>query len=742
MIKKIKKIKNLGIFSDFLWDSSLPDFKRFNSVYGWNGSGKTTLSDLFNLLETGFGEKYPDMEYTVESESGNYSQGSQYTRKVRVFNQDYIINNVQLLSCKAKPIYILGEENKKIADEIARDEKEVESKKTEIRNLEKLKSEEEKNKNKSFTDIARTISSNTSGEAIRRYNKANAETAFNSLNNKHLLNESELDKHTLTLKQLEKAIVRKIPEPEIFFDDQKLNIKEAFSKIDLTVKKICTTTVSSSIIERLRDNPGISKWVEEGIDLHNKYNSKTCEFCNQLLPKNRIEELTKYFNEEDKKLKEEIDEVIVKLNNVSSTLNSFKIIDKANLYDEIQDSYQETVSKLEIEKENLRNEIYKIIEVLNQKKTKTTETIEIELITDTDSLSMLISEANILLSNHNNKTNNFKAQKENAQKELENHYLSTIFDDVHEHDKKIKEYSDDLGKKNKRLEELKKKISDNKSKISSSHKACNAINEGIKTFLGRDEILFEVVKDGYIIKRNGVIAKNLSEGEKTAIAFVYFTVHLKDQEFDLKEGILVIDDPVSSLDTNSLFQAFAFLKNSVKDAKQVFVLTHNFDFLKLLLNWMNRIKENIGGKEYFMIQNKNSGAGRCATISELDKDLKDHESEYHYLFKILYKFESDGTIACAYHMPVIARKTMEYFLTFRVPDNNNYYKKLDSLKNKFDENKITAIYKFTNDQTHITGKGFDPSLVPETEKCVKYLLELIETTFPEHYNILVQSITT
>lgn len=737
MIKKIKKIKNLGIFSDFLWDSSLPEFKRFNIVYGWNGSGKTTLSDFFSLLEIGSGEKYPDLEYIIESESGNYSQGNQYSRKVRVFNQEYIVNNVQLLSCKAKPIYILGEENKKIADEIVRDEREVESKSKEIKNLEKLKGEEEKKKNKTFTDIARSISSNTSGEAIRKYNKANAEIAFNSLKNKKVLNEAELDKHILTLKQLEKPIVSEISKPEIVFDDQKLNIEEALNQTDLAVKKICASTVSSSIIERLRDNPDISKWVEEGIGLHSKYNSKTCEFCYQLLPKNRIEELTNYFNEEDKKLKEEIDRVIGMLNIISSSLNSFKTIDKANLYDEIQVSYQETSGKLEIEKENLQKEINKIIGVLNQKKTKTTETVEIELETNVYTLITLISEANNLFSSHNGKTNNFKAEKENAQKELENHYLSTIFDDVHEHDKKINDYSDGLGKIKKRSEELKKKINDNKSKISSSHKACNAINEGIKTFLGRNEIIFEVMKDGYVIKRNGVIAKNLSEGEKTAIAFVYFTVHLKDQEFDIKEGVLVIDDPVSSLDTNSLFQAFAFLKNSVKDAKQIFVLTHNFDFLKLLLNWMNRI----GDKEYFMILNKNSGAGRFATITKLDKDLRDHESEYHYLFKILYKFESDGTIACAYHMPVIARKTMEYFLTFRVPDNKNYYSKLDSLKDKFDENKITAIYKFTNDQTHITGKGFDPSLVSETEKCVKYLLELIEKTFPEHYQILVQSIT-
>ena len=50
--------------------------------------------------------------------------------------------------------------------------------------------------------------------------------------------------------------------------------------------------------------------------------------------------------------------------------------------------------------------------------------------------------------------------------------------------------------------------------------------------------------------------------------------------------------------------------------------------------------------------------------------------------------------------------------------------------------KKTAIYKFTNDQSHITGKGFDPSLVQETQKNVKHLMELMESIFPEHYEIL------
>jgi hypothetical protein len=54
---------------------------------------------------------------------------------------------------------------------------------------------------------------------------------------------------------------------------------------------------------------------------------------------------------------------------------------------------------------------------------------------------------------------------------------------------------------------------------------------------------------------------------------------------------------------------------------------------------------------------------------------------------------------------------------FSVPNGKSQYKKMDELKKAgFDEQKLDAVYKFTNDQSHITGAGFNPALVPETKK--------------------------
>lgn len=106
------------------------------------------------------------------------------------------------------------------------------------------------------------------------------------------------------------------------------------------------------------------------------------------------------------------------------------------------------------------------------------------------------------------------------------------------------------------------------------------------------------VANVYEVRRpDGTIADNLSEGEKNFIAFLYF-YHLvygsASEDGDPREKIVVIDDPVSSMDSGSLFIVSTLVKqmievcrnnadnrNRVADGnfiKQIFVLTHNAYF--------------------------------------------------------------------------------------------------------------------------------------------------------------------
>ncbi len=102
----------------------------------------------------------------------------------------------------------------------------------------------------------------------------------------------------------------------------------------------------------------------------------------------------------------------------------------------------------------------------------------------------------------------------------------------------------------------------------------------------------------YEVRRpDGSIAENLSEGEKNFIAFLYF-YHLvcgnDSEDGETRDKIVVIDDPVSSMDSNSLFivstlvrQMIEVCRNNADNRsktvdgnfiKQIFILTHNAYF--------------------------------------------------------------------------------------------------------------------------------------------------------------------
>ena len=628
--------------------------------------------------------------------------------------------------------------NKELVEIIRKDEKTLKGDPEKENDLGKLKTLELKKKklstkinqkNKQFTDVARIISANTSGVSARNYNKRNAEIAFKKLEQKQILSKEEQGNYSLTLKQLQKNNLNLI---------NKANTQD-IEQICSDAKDLLKKTVESVAIERLKENDDISKWVEEGLKLHEEKESKSCEFCNQPLPEKRIAELMSYFNDADKELKNNIDTLLNRVRQLYSSADKLQILDKANLYDEFQEYYSAALEEVDGYKRKLLKGIEKLGKLVKSKKQKTTEQLDVSEDINPKLFISAIDKANSFIVSHNAKTSDFNAEKEIARANLENHYLSEIYDEVNDFDNEIEaikveiknlEDGDIEDKNHLGIKAIEKRIVENKNKISTSGTACTELNQQLKTFLGRDEIVFQVVENGYEIKRNGKTAKNLSEGEKTAIAFVYFTIHLKDKDFDIENGIVVIDDPISSLDSNSLFQAFSFLKNVVKGAQQVFLLTHNFDFLKLLIGWLKRVNG-----QFYMIKNTyDKNNHRVATLDVLDSLLKKYSNEYQYLFKLLLEFKTDGTIASVYHIPNIARKTLENFLMIMVPNSINLFNKMEQIN--FDVNKKTAIYKFTNDQSHTTGNGFDPSLVAECPNNVKYLLEMIEAVFPDHYKIL------
>ena len=113
-ISRIARIKRNRVFRDFSWPNELPNFSRFNVIYGWNGSGKTTISTLFERLQ----ERQPLSDGEVDFMFDNKTTISSsdipdaVIPSVRVFNRDFVAKTVEAIGKRnVQPIYYLGKEN-------------------------------------------------------------------------------------------------------------------------------------------------------------------------------------------------------------------------------------------------------------------------------------------------------------------------------------------------------------------------------------------------------------------------------------------------------------------------------------------------------------------------------------------------------------------------------------------------------------------------------------------------------
>lgn len=749
MIRHFDKIENLGVFAKYIKPAGMIPFAKFNLIYGLNGSGKTTLSRFFHDLNTGTAAGFENLKYKIATDEGPFTQGKPYSRKIRVFNPEYVEANIGELEGKLNPIFVIGEDNKKLVNVVEKDERTL--KKAETALAEKTNEHVSlgKKRGQIFTDIAGEITKQTAGTTTHTYRKNNAEAAFEALKDHKTLSIEDLATASKSVKQ---PVMAKVDDISFGTIDLKIEDKSGVSSLNALhdlekyVSKIVQTSATSIAIQRLVDNPTIAQWVEKGVLVHDHMDGDICEFCRQEIPKERAEALASHFNDSDRNLRNQLDQSLEDLEALYRNFQDLVTPAKSNFYSELQEPYSEALNTISSLKKPLLNQLTKLKKLINVKLTRRTESYQIDL-APVDSKPFLdaLQNANTVIKQQNDETDEFEQRLQTMRNRIEKHFLTGIVKAVAELDKKlavidtlIKNLTDGDSKNGELgIGALKTSIAENRLKISNSHKAAKDLSSKLASFLGRDDLRFEPEDEGYRIMRFGRAAKRLSEGEKTAITFLYFVVGLQDQDFDLAEGIVVIDDPISSLDSSSVYQAFSFLKNSVKDARQIFLLTHNFEFLKLLLDWISRIKK--ADKTCWMLHCTSSdGTQRETDIKPLDKILLENKNEYTYLFKILKEFESDGTVAKAYPIPNIARKILETFLE-QHSTGGSFYKKLENLK--YDETKKGALYRYTNDLSHPTLSGLDPALVGETQTNVKHLLEMIDTVAPVHYKALTDTIS-
>lgn len=772
MIKKISKLKKFGIFDDFTWKKELSNFKRFNLIYGWNRSGKTTISRVFASCEKKCVydkdkfKQYPENgEFEIKTDDGKIIKNTSVTTNVlpiKVFNQDFIDENISFdPENSSNPIVYISEEDIESKKKIKRLKQDKITLNNTYEEVKRFKSSKEDIKSTFLTDLGREIANILFDKS---YNRTKAESKINSIGADNFTDKVLSDKDVKKYDEISKS------QPERNLDKLPELTPVDFSFLFQKVKSLIDKKVVSELLERLKDpedkdgglDEELNNWVKQGFDIHKTKNQfKKCLFCENSLNNNLFDSLARHFSKDYEDLQNSIEFLIKGLRKEKIEDISEKNIE---LYPDLRNEYEDKTKKYN-ELVKKQNDWLNHSETLLEQKYKNPFDSDISEMTETPEdytglLNEIIAELNKIISKHNLRVKNHNAEVASARERLELHSIAIALseqdlkkmgDEIKDANKKEKEALEAINKNNFEIAELEKQTSN-------IGKAIKDINKHLKEFFGREEIKLEIDGDkkGYTISRDGQPARNLSEGEKTAIAFSYFVVKVGEGDFDKSKGIIFIDDPISSFDSNFIYHCFSLINTHFKDVGQLFISTHNFQLFNLVKDWFvgNNHNRKSKGKseccEFFMVENFNQTDKRKAKIVGLDKTLRNYKSEYHFLFAKLKEFSEkiDTQYEDFYTIGNMARRFFDIFADFKIPTTGDQKSKMEVLIKNINApvEKISIVdagkaYKLVNEFSH----NSDPTSTiehkdkGESKDAIKILLNIVRESDPKHFEIIDQA---
>lgn len=343
-------------------------------------------------------------------------------------------------------------------------------------------------------------------------------------------------------------------------------------------------------------------WVRQGHEQFSDAAEGKCHYCQQMLPENFENQIAACFDQRYQqniqRLREHYETYKQEANKLFSTLQKTPV----DVYPKI--NIAPLKDKLSL--------LYKTIEMnLNKIKGKIAEPAMTVTLDKTknllDEINTVISEFNKDIA-ENNAVVNAKQQKQaECRTKVWELIAHSLKDEVSSYNtsyrnlvKEITDLATEINKSHKSSMALHNEMANLSRQVVNTKATVDSINillrdSGFQGFSIREKAKLQSVYE--VVRPDGTIADNLSEGERNFIAFLYFYHLVKGSESadsGLKNKVVVIDDPVSSMDSNSLFIVSALTREMIEIChnnvdyengpgqpdfiKQVFILTHNAYF--------------------------------------------------------------------------------------------------------------------------------------------------------------------
>lgn len=774
-IKSIK-LEDFGIFKNSAHTGqTVPEFRRFDLVYGWNRSGKTTFSRGFTSCE----HKVMFPDYTSGKLKITLSDDAEITHSnlsgcdlpIKVFNADFIKANIAFESGDKhmEPIVYIGEQDIESKNKLDAALAKKDGLQKAFEDAEKAKKEKENAEDKFRITTAQAITPVLTNKNVRdryySYDKAKVKERIDEIGIDNFAAKKLGDKDFQALKKL---IGSEAKSKQTTLNDYSFSFSingaacSDFTSLTTAINDLLKKQAVSETIDRLKNDADINDWVKTGLGLHeNKEEKAKCLFCQNNIQDGFWDSLKKHFSKDYEQLSA----------SVRNAENELKKLNPQKIAKENKDLYPETQLGYTTAAKSINDAIEKI-EAWVQSATDKIAAKQKDLFAVVDPMSSsedllkayndAVVEANKAITEHNKKTDGHNDQVKEAKQKIEDHLLAVALEtNNYGQMKKDVEHAATantaaLTAKNANITE----INTLQQKTSDTGKAVTKINEYLEQFFGQKEIQLDQTDvdsgKGYVLKRAGGIAKNLSEGEKTAIAFSYFITKTAEKEFKLKESIIFIDDPISSLDSNFIYHCFSLIKNHFNNSGQLFISTHNFEFFGLVKEWFMEKnpksweKDKSGNKkpdvsEFFMLDTEEDGNGRISCLKELDGTLKKYKSEYHYLFFLLNEFITtpNSDYKKYYIIGNIARRFFEIFSNFKIPTTGNTKSKLHQMQTMtVSDVEKDKVYKLINEFSHAADptRALQHNDKTEAKEAVKTLLKIVEENDKTHFDILKKEV--
>ena len=622
-IKKID-IKDFGCYKDYKQHSQLGignDFNdgRVNIFYGRNYSGKSTYSKIFQSIELKqLPEKYGDIDFEIKLANQTLIKSNEIATHTlpidcKVFNQRFIDDNIYLHNDnKLNSFQIsigsdINEVLKKIEDIRLNEIKPRNEKLSQIESDIIEKQKKNKISKDSLDSNLRTTASkiknfkNPSVVVGNKYDIRDIKEEFEKHSGHFPILPSQDDKDAAVelQKKVEQAKTRILEEN--IRKPQKIDLVSLDSTFNFTLflentNNLLTKVVTvSNILDEYKNSPDKINWIKLGVDIHGE-NPEKCVFCGNSIDGDFIKNLKLAFSDELSSLENELALQYNRIKSEIQKLDSIPNISKEDYFNDSAADIQNINRDIKITIDNRRRVLETLKSKILEKQRDIFSKFEINDLNWVD-FSEIQVQIDSLYDDTIEQIEQFEDRKTKSIDFLRRYYIVKKFpiseftklsNEVDKLEEDINEKSEEQKKITEEKEKIEQDIIELEGSLKSESEAVKRINIILQNSLAHSEISLKSVDDEegiyFEVSRNEERAYNLSEGEKSLIAFAYYIARLESLSTEEKsKTILFIDDPVSSLDENNIFYIYnlIFCLLDKDEFLQYFLSTHNLYSVKI-----------------------------------------------------------------------------------------------------------------------------------------------------------------